>query len=81
MCSHTNAALVDSKYGIKRYQEHRNAWHQNAHDNFLIELAKWGLSGQDLVPNVNFFSKVVADVDGTLRFEKSHARKGCSRRF
>ena len=30
----------------------------NAHDGFLIELAKYGLGPRDLSPNVNFFSKV-----------------------
>jgi urea carboxylase-associated protein 2 len=76
VCSHSDAALVAKKYGEKRYQAHRNAFHRNARDNFLIELAKWGLGKQDLVPNANFFSKVVADGEGRLRFASDHARPG-----
>ena len=64
LCGHSDAALVAAKYGRKRYQEARNEFHRNARDHFLIELAKYGLGKQELVPNVNFFSKVSADEDG-----------------
>ncbi|MEI8340133.1 MAG: DUF1989 domain-containing protein, partial [Verrucomicrobiota bacterium] len=40
---HGNASLVTRKYGEATYQEKRNQWHRNAHDNFLIELGKHGL--------------------------------------
>ena len=65
-----DAAMVQAKYGEARYQEHRNGFHNNAQDEFLIELAKYGLGPRDLSPNVNFFSKVtVADGrrDGVTR--------------
>jgi urea carboxylase-associated protein 2 len=76
VCGHSDATLVSTKYGVRRYQEHRNAYHQNALDNFLVELTKWGLGKEDLVPNVNFFSKVVADAAGALSFVPEHARQG-----
>jgi uncharacterized protein len=65
----SNAALVKAKYGEARYQEQRNQFHQNAKDGFLIELAKYGLSPRDLSPNVNFFSKVIVDKDGSMHFQ------------
>ncbi len=76
LCGHSNAALVERRFGRKRYQEARNDFHRNAHDNFLVELGKWGLGQQDLVPNVNFFSKVVTDGDGKLSFVTNHSPPG-----
>jgi urea carboxylase-associated protein 2 len=76
LCSHSDAALVESRFGRKRYQEARNERHRNARDNFLVELGKFGLGKQDLVPNVNFFSKVTTDAEGRFAFAPGHARKG-----
>ncbi len=76
LCGHADAALVAAKYGAKTYQEARNEYHRNAHDSFLVELSKWGLGKPDLVPNVNFFSKVTAGDDGSLHFASGHARAG-----
>lgn len=72
----SDAALVRAKYGEKRYQEHRNAFHRNARDELLTELAKWGLGARDLVPNLNLFSKVAADEDGGLHFSVAHSKPG-----
>src|SRR5258708_7952965 len=36
----SDAGAVRSKYGEARYQQHRNAWHRNAQDNFIAELSK-----------------------------------------
>jgi uncharacterized protein len=73
----SNASLVKAKYGEARYQEHRNEFHQNAKDGFLVELAKYGLSPRDFSPNVNFFSKVVVEEDGSMHFQDGPARPGC----
>ena len=73
---HGNAALVREKYGEARYQEHRNAWYRNAHDNFLVELAKYGLGKRDLAANVNFFSRVDVDGEGRMAFRPGHAPAG-----
>jgi urea carboxylase-associated protein 2 len=73
----SNAALVKAKYGEARYQEHRNDFHQNAKDSFLIELAKYGLSPRDLSPNVNFFSKVTVGDDGSMNFQVGPGKPGC----
>ncbi|MGC2165159.1 MAG: DUF1989 domain-containing protein, partial [Gallionella sp.] len=70
----SNAALVEKKYGKADYQQARNAMHRNARDSMLIELGKWGLGKRDIVPNVNFFSKVSADDTGAMQYEPNHSR-------
>jgi urea carboxylase-associated protein 2 len=73
---HDTAAHVTQKWGAKTYQTARNAWHRNSRDHFLIELGKHGLNARDLVPNVNFFSKLAADEAGRLSFVPNHAQCG-----
>jgi urea carboxylase-associated protein 2 len=68
ICGHLDADATAARYGVARYQQHRNAFHRAARDSFLIELAKWGLGARDVVPNLNFFSRAVADEAGALRF-------------
>ncbi len=76
----SDAALVQTKYGESTYQQARNAWHQNALDSFLIELAKHGLGPRDLMMNINFFSKVEVsdqpDTDGSMHFVTGNAVAG-----
>jgi uncharacterized protein len=76
VCGGSDAALVAAKYGVSTYQAERNEFHRNARECFLIELAKWGMGPRDLVPNVNLFSKVVADEEGRLTFVPDHAPAG-----
>jgi urea carboxylase-associated protein 2 len=73
---HMNASDTESKYGVSSFQEARNAFHKNARDQFLIELGKWGLGKADLVANVNFFSKVTADIDGKIHYSPGHSVAG-----
>jgi urea carboxylase-associated protein 2 len=73
---HGNAALVKSKYGTATYQEKRNDWFRNAHDNFLIELAKHGLGRRDLVANVNFFSRLEVNPEGLIQFHPNNSAAG-----
>ena len=76
----SDRTLVQAKYGESTYQQARNAWHQNALDGFLIELAKYGLGPRDLMMNVNFFSKVEVsddpDTDGAMHFVTGNAVAG-----
>jgi len=76
VCGCSDAKLVAPKYGEKNYQTARNEFHRNARDAFLIELSKWGLGKRDLVPNLNLFSKVVADDAGKLSFVAGHSQAG-----
>jgi urea carboxylase-associated protein 2 len=72
----SDAKLVAEKYGEKTYQTARNDFHRNGRECFLIELAKWGLGERDLVPNLNSFSKLVADDAGRLSFASGHSKSG-----
>jgi urea carboxylase-associated protein 2 len=73
---HGSAALVKNKYGEATYQEKRNEWYRNAHDNFLIELGKYGLGKRDLVANVNFFKRVEVDANGKMHFRPADCKAG-----
>ncbi len=74
---HLRAETSRAKYGAGTYQALRNDFYRNTRDNFLIELGKYGLGKRDLHANVNFFVKVVADLDGNLKWE-SGTRAGAS---
>jgi uncharacterized protein len=74
----SNAALVRARYGEGRYQECRNKYHKNALDGFLVELGKWGLGPRDLVPNVNFFSRVSVGEDGGMNFVPANSAPGAT---
>lgn len=76
VCGATHAATVEAKYGRKTYQEARNDFHRNGVENFLIEMGKWGLGKRDLVPNINWFSKVRPDAEGKLAFVPEAAAAG-----
>jgi urea carboxylase-associated protein 2 len=73
---HGNAVMVKNKYGAATYQEKRNDWCRNAHDDFLIELGKYGLGRRDLVANVNFFSRLDVVAGGGLRFYPGNSAAG-----
>lgn len=74
----TDAAMIRDQYGEAPYQDHRNAFYRNGRELFLIELGKWGLGKQDLVPNLNFFSKVYADNDGRMVYQPDNSQPGDS---
>jgi len=73
VCGATADALMREKYGVKRFQEHRNEMFRSAREGFLKELAKWGLGRRDVTASINFFSKVTADDTGKLKFHSGHA--------
>jgi len=65
-----------AKYGEHGYQQYRNDMIRSGRDGLLIELGKWGLGQRDLVPGVNFFSKVAADDTGCVQFVPGHSPAG-----
>ncbi|MCE9633973.1 MAG: urea carboxylase-associated family protein [Methylophilales bacterium] len=75
-CGISDAALVAKKYGVADFQTHRNDMVRSGKDGLLIELGKYGLGKRELVPNVNFFSKVIAEEDGKLNFVSNHSSLG-----
>jgi urea carboxylase-associated protein 2 len=74
----SDAASVRAQYGEKSYGVARNEWYRNAHDEFLVELGKYGLGQRDLVPNLNLFSKVAPDEEGNLKYIEGHSQPGGS---
>jgi urea carboxylase-associated protein 2 len=70
--------LVDERYGVTRFQQQRNSRFVGSREAMLVELGKFGLGERDLVANVNFFSKVVVDEDGVMRWRKGHAPTGAA---
>jgi urea carboxylase-associated protein 2 len=71
----SRAEHVAKKYGVHRYQEHRNAMYRNAYDGFLMQLGKWGMGKRDIVANINFFSKITVDADGNLLLVPKNSMK------
>ncbi len=69
LTGHMDSAASTKKYGAGSYQTLRNDFHRDTRSNFLIELAKHGLGARDLVPNLNFFVKVVANEQGAIRWQ------------
>ncbi|MCB1875643.1 MAG: urea carboxylase-associated family protein [Chromatiales bacterium] len=78
VCGNVDAKTVKKRWGKRDYQNDRNDWHQNGHDAFLVELTKYGLGRADLAANVNWFSKVAADMDGNLSLVPGHSPAGSS---
>jgi urea carboxylase-associated protein 2 len=65
---HGTAVHGRAKFGEGTYQKLRNDWYRNTRDNFLVELGKYDMGKRDIVANVNFFVKVVVDLDGKLKY-------------
>lgn len=72
----SNAAMVRAQYGEGRYQDLRNDYYRNGRDSFLVELGKWGLGPRDLVPNINFFSRVDVAEDGGMSLHEGNSPAG-----
>ncbi|MDO6461843.1 urea carboxylase-associated family protein [Granulosicoccaceae sp. 1_MG-2023] len=78
ICGNSRADLVAERWGKRHYQSDRNQWHQNGHDAFLVEMAKYGLGPADMPSNINFFSKVTSDDAGRISLVKGHSKPGDS---
>ncbi len=76
LSGHQDAADSLLKFGAGTYQARRNDWHRNTRDNVLVELGKRELGARDLHANVNFFTKVIVDTEGALRFVPGNSRPG-----
>lgn len=78
VCGNSTASIVAERWGERDYQTQRNSWHQNGHDSFLVELAKYGMSVRDLAANVNFFSCVQTDEEGRMQRKAQASQAGSS---
>ncbi|MBB3131051.1 hypothetical protein FHS19_005771 [Paenibacillus rhizosphaerae] len=65
---YTTRKGTDGKYGPTSYQQERNAWLRSGEENLTVELYRHNLTPRDLSAPVNFFSKVVCELDGTMRY-------------
>lgn len=77
-CGVSDSDLVREKYGECPFGVARNDMYRNGRDSLLIELGKWGLGKRDLVPGVNFFSRVIVGKEGELEFAEDHSRRGAT---
>ena len=76
VCGSSFAHQIAQRWGARDYQNQSNQWHQNGHDAFLVELAKYGLKRADLAANINWFSKVTTDSRGNLSRQAEHSKAG-----
>jgi urea carboxylase-associated protein 2 len=74
VCGNSHADQIAELWGQRDYQQHRNEWHQNGTDAFLVELAKYGLGKADLASNLNLFSKVAVGADGQLSLAQENSK-------
>jgi urea carboxylase-associated protein 2 len=70
LAGYTTRDITDRKYGYSRYQDERNAWLRSGYENLIVEMYRHQLAPRDLSTPVNFFSKVVCELDGTMRYEQ-----------
>lgn len=73
LSGYTTRRSIDDKYGITRYQSERNEWLRSAEENLKVELFRHNLSARDFTAPINFFSKVVCELDGTMRYAEQQA--------
>jgi urea carboxylase-associated protein 2 len=76
VCGLSDDTMLRERYGVKRFQEHRNAMHRSAKEGLLKELGRWGLGKRDLHANLNFFGKVTADEAGNLAYHSESSPPG-----
>lgn len=72
---YTTRKMTDEKYGFTNYQNNGNDYLKSGQENFINEITKNGMSKRDLMPPINFFSKVDADEKGNLIFEENYSKK------
>ncbi len=72
----TSAAMIAAQYGEHHYEDHHNEYYRNGRDGFLMQLGRYNLGIRDLVPNINFFSKVTVDELGALSFVENASPAG-----
>ena len=72
----TTREQTDAKYGKTTYQALRNDWLRSGQENLSVELIRSGLSMRDFHPNVNLFSKVYCDDNGSMHYSLDHCKEG-----
>ncbi|ANY66506.1 urea carboxylase [Paenibacillus sp. BIHB 4019] len=73
---YTSRKLTDERYGATTYQELRNAWLRSGQENLAVELVRSGMGVRDLMPVVNWFSKISCDEQGDMHYAEHHCQAG-----
>ena len=68
LSGYTTRQATDERYGKTTYQDQRNDWLRSGEENFKVELFRHNLSPRDIGVPINFFSKVVCELDGTMKY-------------
>lgn len=68
LSGYTTRVMTDIKYGVTRYQEQRNDWLRSGEENLKVEMYRHNLTPRDLSVPINLFSKVVCELDGSMRY-------------
>ncbi len=68
LAGYTTRQATDEKYGYTSYQNQRNEWYRSGAENLIVEMYRHQLTPRDLTTPVNFFSKVVCELDGSMRY-------------
>lgn len=71
----TSAGACSAEANTVRFG-HETRYMHSCRDNFVIELAKHGLTKRDLVSNINFFMNVPVEPDGTLAIVDGVSKPG-----
>jgi uncharacterized protein YcgI (DUF1989 family) len=64
-----DTVALEQRYGVKRYELHRNQMHRSGRDGLLVEIAKYGLTARDLMTPVNLFTRLRTDEQGRFCFD------------
>ncbi len=78
VAGNSRAEHIEAQWGRRDYQSDRNTWKQNGHDSFLVELGKYGLGAADLAANLNWFSKIQINDEGSMALVNGHSNAGNS---
>lgn len=68
LSGYTTRRSTNDRYGFTNYQQQRNDWLRSGAENFTVELFRSQLTPRDLIPPVNLFSKVICELDGSMRY-------------
>ncbi|MCM3127064.1 MULTISPECIES: urea amidolyase associated protein UAAP1 [unclassified Paenibacillus] len=68
LSGYTTKQMTDEKYGVTSYQEDRNQRLRNGEENLIVEMYRHNLSPRDMSSPINFFSKVICELDGSMKY-------------
>jgi hypothetical protein len=67
---------MQALWGEKNYQDNRNDWNVSGERAFMVEMAKYELSGRDMAANLNLFSQVKTDAEGNMQYIAENSQAG-----